>query len=136
MCELLEDKVCIFYAEYLLRNGKKFNYKDFMTNWQQAVPVGMVTSLEHLKGIALTDTQSFPPVISYFPSEDLPHDVAARFNKLFRVREKWMQEDIMPFIKDLETPSVSAEALLLKYARVSTDSRSGQKMYNSKRPLH
>ena len=49
LCELLEDKICIFYAEYILRNGKKFNHREFMTNWQQAVPVGMVTSPEHLK---------------------------------------------------------------------------------------
>ena len=38
--------------------------------------------------------------------------------------------------RDLETPSVSAEALLLKHARVSTDPLSGGKMYNSKRPVH
>ena len=49
VCELSSEKVCKFYAEYLLRHGKKFDYTDFMDNWQQAVPVGMVTSVDYLQ---------------------------------------------------------------------------------------
>lgn len=37
-------------------------------------------------------------------------------------------------VSDLGTEKTSANALLLKYARMSTDS-SGRKVFNSKRPL-
>ena len=37
--------------------------------------------------------------------------------------------------RDLETPSQSINALLLKYARVSTG-QNGVKLFNSKRPLY
>lgn len=37
--------------------------------------------------------------------------------------------------RDLETPSQSINALLLKYARVSTG-QNGMKLFNAKRPQH
>lgn len=49
MCELCEEKVCRFFAELLLRAGRRFAYQDFLDTWQQSVPMGMITSLDHLK---------------------------------------------------------------------------------------
>ncbi|CAB3983231.1 sister chromatid cohesion DCC1-like, partial [Paramuricea clavata] len=60
---------------------------------------------------------------------------AMRFNKLFKTREKWSLEDIQPYLADLESPGQSLKALLLKFARCSTDG-AGNKVYNSKRPLN
>ncbi|KAK2562299.1 Sister chromatid cohesion protein DCC1 [Acropora cervicornis] len=108
---LSEDKICRFYAEYLLRQAGRFNYHEFMDSWQQSVPEGMVTKSAHLAGIALTDMQSIPPVIWHFPASDLPDD---------------------PVPRDLAAPGQSLNALLMKFARSSTDA-TGVKVYNSKK---
>lgn len=130
---LSEDKICRFYAEYLLRQAGRFNYHEFMDSWQQSVPEGMTTKSEHLAGIALKDMRSLPPVIWHFPASELPDDPALRFMKLFKVQCKWTFDEIQPYIRDLEAPGQSLNALLMKFARSSTDV-TGVKVYNSKKP--
>jgi len=129
---LSEDKICRFFAEYLLRQAGRFNYHEFMDSWQQSVPEGMTTKSEHLAGIALKDMRSLPPVIWHFPAYELPDDPALRFMKLFKVQSKWTFDEIQPYIRDLEAPGQSLNALLMKYARSSTDV-TGVKVYNSKK---
>jgi sister chromatid cohesion protein DCC1 len=131
---LSELKICQFYAEYLLRPVDRFCFNDFLESWQQSVPSGMTTSIQQLKGLALWDLDARPPVIWHFSVKDLPEDPAERFAKLFRARSKWTLDELEPFISDLGTKKVSASALLLKFARVSTD-KLGRKVYNSKQPL-
>ncbi|EDO27880.1 predicted protein, partial [Nematostella vectensis] len=131
---LLEDKICRFYAEYLLRPAGRFNYHEFMESWQQSVPDGMTTTLEHLQGIALTDMKSHPPVIWHFPASDLPEEPEIRFNKLFKTRNKWTFDEIQPYIRDLVGTGQPLNSLLLKYARSSKDD-AGNKVYNSKKPV-
>ncbi|XP_028417058.1 sister chromatid cohesion protein DCC1-like [Dendronephthya gigantea] len=133
--KLSEAKVCTFYAEFLLRPAGRFNYYEFMEAWKQTVPEGMHVDDTHLQGIALSDMASSPAVIWHFPKDNLPSDPAMRFNKLFKTREKWTLDDIQPYLADLESPGQSLKALLLKYARCSTDA-TGNKVYNSKRPLN
>ena len=133
--KLSEAKICTFYAEFLLRPAGRFNYHEFMEAWRQSVPEGMHVDETHLQGIALSDMTTSPPVIWHFPKENLPSDTAMRFNKLFKTRAKWTLEDIEPFLADLESPGQSLKALLLKYARCSTDG-AGNKVYNSKRPVN
>ncbi|XP_015757732.1 PREDICTED: sister chromatid cohesion protein DCC1-like [Acropora digitifera] len=130
--KLSEDKICRFYAEYLLRQAGRFNYHEFMDSWQQSVPEGMITKSAHLAGIALTDMQSIPPVIWHFPASDLPDDPVHRFMKLFKVQPKWTFNEIQPYIQDLAAPGQSLNALLMKFARSSTDA-TGVKVYNSKK---
>ncbi|XP_062501736.1 sister chromatid cohesion protein DCC1-like isoform X2 [Corticium candelabrum] len=129
-----ELKVCQFYAEYLLRPAGRFNIDDFLESWQQSVPSGMQTSLQQLMGLALWDLDARPPVIWHFPARDLPEDSTERFARLFKTRTKWTLEEIEPFIRDLATEKISANAVLLKYARMSTNGL-GKKVFNSKRPL-
>eukprot|EP00112_Aurelia_sp_Birch-Aquarium-sp1_P003692 Seg1415.12 transcript_id=Seg1415.12/GoldUCD/mRNA.D3Y31 product="Sister chromatid cohesion protein DCC1" protein_id=Seg1415.12/GoldUCD/D3Y31 len=131
---LTEDKVCQFFAECILRGVEKFNHHEFFEAWQQSVPDGMHTKPEQLRGLALEDTNTHPPVIWHFPAADLPEDPLSRFNALFKVRQKWTRDEIEPYISDLCGPTQSMNALFLKFARCSTDSL-GNKIYNSKRPI-
>ncbi|XP_013396721.1 sister chromatid cohesion protein DCC1 isoform X2 [Lingula anatina] len=130
---LCESKICRFYAEILLRASEKFNLQEFLLTWQESVPVGMKTDSCQLEGLALIDKTSRPEVIIYFPVEELPEDIEARFNALFRVREKWTKEEITPYIKDVATEKMGTGALLMKYARASTSN--GVKVYNSKKAV-
>lgn len=131
--ELSEARVCQFYAELLLRPAGKFNYQEFLDSWQASIPEGMVTSLDYLKGLALVNLSATPPTIWHYSAADLPQEPSERFLQLFRVRDKWSFEEIEPYIKDLETPKQSLNALLMKFARVSTDTVRATKLYSSKR---
>ncbi|KAK3727803.1 hypothetical protein QZH41_008223, partial [Actinostola sp. cb2023] len=131
---LNEDRICQFYAEYLLRPADRFNYEEFIESWQQSVPDGMTTKSQQLAGLALTDMKSHPPVIFHFPYYNLPEKPDMSFMKLFRTRSKWTFDEIQPYIRDLVESGQSLNVLLLKYARSSKDD-TGAKVYSSKKPL-
>uniref|UniRef100_A0A3Q3QFE4 Sister chromatid cohesion protein DCC1 n=1 Tax=Monopterus albus TaxID=43700 RepID=A0A3Q3QFE4_MONAL len=130
---LSEDKVCRGIALLLLQNAVKFSLKEFQEVWQQSVPEGMSTRLEQLKSVALVDRTSHPESICLLRVEDLPEDTSERFSHLFRLREKWTEEDITPYIQDLCGEKQTTGALLTKYARSSM--QNGIKVYNSRRPV-
>ena len=130
-----ENKVCRYYAEYILRPALgKFNYYEFMEAWEQSVPEGMKINKDCLAGIALTDLKTHPPVIWHFAERSLPENPADRFNVLFKTRQKWNEKDIVPYLENLLAPGQKLSSLFLKYARSSTDAN-GAKVYNSKTPL-
>ncbi|GAB1299364.1 Sister chromatid cohesion protein DCC1 [Apodemus speciosus] len=97
--ELNADKICRATAEMLLQNAVKFNLAEFQEVWQQSVPEGMTTRLDQLKGLALVDRNSRPEIIFLLKVDDLPEGTQERFNSLFSLREKWMEEDIAPYIQ-------------------------------------
>lgn len=129
--ELNADKICRATAEMLLQNAVKFNLAEFQEVWQQSVPEGMTTRLDQLKGLALVDRNSRPEIIFLLKVEDLPEGTQERFNSLFSLREKWMEEDIAPYIQDLCGEKQTIGTLLTKYARCSM--QNGVKVYNSRR---
>ncbi|KAK6491551.1 sister chromatid cohesion protein DCC1-like [Huso huso] len=130
---LNEDKVCRATAQMLLQNAVKFNLSEFQEVWQQSVPEGMTTRLDQLKGLALVDRSSRPETIFLLKVEDLPEDTQERFNCLFGMREKWTEEAVAPYIRDLCGEKQTIGALLTKYARTSM--QNGVKVYNSRRPV-
>ncbi|XP_015929770.2 sister chromatid cohesion protein DCC1 [Parasteatoda tepidariorum] len=127
---LRELPVCRIYAEILLRSSGKFHLEDFLESWQRSVPEGMTCNLEQLRGIALTDLLNRPAVIFYFPMHDLPENVSERFEHLFRIKEKWSYDEIVPFLEDRASAVTNVKALLIKYTREST--KNGIKYYSSK----
>lgn len=127
-----EDKVCRYYAEYILRTAQgKFNFHEFMTAWRESVPEGMTVLDKHLRGVSLVNLKNQPPVIWHFPERNLPFNPAERFSVLFKARAKWTEEDIEPYIVNLLGPNQKTSALFLKYTRTSKND-SGQKVYSSK----
>ncbi|KFM81496.1 Sister chromatid cohesion protein DCC1, partial [Stegodyphus mimosarum] len=125
-----ETSVCKLYAEVLLRSVGKFHLDDFLKSWQRSVPEGMKCDLRQLRGIALADRISTPEVIFYFPSYDLPENIKERFEKLFKIKEKWAYEEIYPYLEDLASAKNDVKSLLIKYTREST--KDGKKFYSSK----
>ncbi|XP_042317702.1 sister chromatid cohesion protein DCC1 isoform X2 [Sceloporus undulatus] len=131
--EMKEEKICRGIAQMLLNNAVKFSLSEFQEVWQQSVPEGMITGLDQLKGLALADYSSKPETISLLNIEDLPEENQERFNTLFKIREKWTEADIVPYIQDLCSEKQTTGALLTKYARSSM--QNGIKVYNSRRPI-
>ncbi|KAG8177733.1 hypothetical protein JTE90_026575 [Oedothorax gibbosus] len=127
---LVEELVCKLYAEVLLRSSGKFRLHDFLESWQRSVPEGMKCDLEQLRGMALTDTNSMPAVIFYFPPDNLSENIKERFEHLFKIKDKWWYDDIVPYLEDRASPGNDVKALLIKYTREST--KESKKMYSSK----
>ncbi|KAH0617468.1 hypothetical protein JD844_015744 [Phrynosoma platyrhinos] len=113
--EMNEEKICRAIAQMLLNNAVKFSLSEFQ------------------EGLALADHSSKPETISLLNIEDLPEDNQERFNNLFKIREKWTEADIVPYIQDLCSEKQTTGALLTKYARSSM--QNGIKVYNSRRPI-
>ncbi len=92
----------------------------FLPEWKDAVPEGMVPELKMLKrtAIQIPSNQQPSPTIRYFPHSALPTEPRLRFRELFGALKHWNLEDITPFIEDIVPPSSTVEEFLLKYARV------------------
>ncbi|KAI1791296.1 hypothetical protein LXA43DRAFT_435172 [Ganoderma leucocontextum] len=99
----------------------------FLRQWRKAVGDTFEdkASLPLLSGTYLTstDTLSDPPIplLTYFPSSDLPVDAGARFAELFLARPRWRGEEIAPFLTDISVDAKERDKLLLKHARAVTD---------------
>ncbi|RZC36030.1 sister chromatid cohesion protein DCC1, partial [Asbolus verrucosus] len=114
-----ESEVCRFFAQILLYGVSKFNLDEFLQAWGESVPEGMVPDEELLNGIAIIDRKSSPSTISAFHEENLPEDINARFDILFKVKEKWTVPEITPYIRRVATQKLDVNALLAKFARAS-----------------
>ncbi|XP_032836064.2 sister chromatid cohesion protein DCC1 [Petromyzon marinus] len=130
---LHEDRVCRALAVMLLKGCVKFNLAEFCDVWRQSVPEGMDAQLGQLQGVALVERAARPEVISLLRVEDLPDDPQERFSKLFSLRDKWTEEDIAPYVRDLCAEKQSVSALLTKHARSSM--HNGVKVFNSRRSV-
>lgn len=119
---LHRDAVSRFYGKYLLQTGTAFDLAEFETMWQQSVPEGVETKLEHLRGIGLVEksdssSRTGNSVIRYFPEGDLSENVQQRLSVLFGLRKRWTVEEMEPYVETLTTPTLNVNALLTKYAR-------------------
>jgi sister chromatid cohesion protein DCC1 len=60
-----------------------------------------------------------PRRIKRFPVTALPADAPSRFAALFAESVRWEWEELEPYVRGLQGPGQTAEALLLKHARAS-----------------
>ncbi|KAL0280397.1 UNVERIFIED_CONTAM: hypothetical protein PYX00_001697 [Menopon gallinae] len=119
---LKEDKVSRCFAEALLTAaGGTFLLDEFMKTWKASLPPGMEVNLHHLRGLALTEKgKSDEDVICLFQEYNLPENISERFRLLFKRKEKWSFDEIMPYIEKLATKAMNVNALLTKFSRAST----------------
>ena len=114
------EKLCRFYGEYLLQSSSVFNLKEFLSIWQESMPVvdfgeAFKVELKQLEGLTvLTKDQ-----IRYFPESKLPITVQERLGVLFDTKAKWSLDEITPFVINLTTAKLNVKALLTKFARGS-----------------
>ncbi len=118
------NKVTRFFGEFLLQSCSAFNLDEFMTIWQNSLPIEdgveksrFEASLDCLQGLAVVHDKT----IKYLPASRLSLDVQERLAKLFDIKQKWTIQEITPFIAPLTTPKLNEKALLTKYARAVMD---------------
>ena len=112
------------------KGAEMWKLEEFINAWQAAVPEGMTVNVKTmLQGYALTlsittgpshhSTNTTTMCIKYFSVKELPKDAERRFKALFEERARWEWGDMEAYVKGLEAPGQSVEALLMKYARAS-----------------
>ncbi|CAK9303912.1 unnamed protein product [Gordionus sp. m RMFG-2023] len=127
--ELDEIKICRFFAEDILKNTIKFDFKDFLNIWKLSVPKGIKTHMTYLEGLAIVLIENNKKIIKFLPEASLPQNTKERLNSLFKIKEKWSLTELKMYFKgflenisDNENPSKSDDnsilgTLLNKFAR-------------------
>ncbi|XP_075238540.1 sister chromatid cohesion protein DCC1 isoform X2 [Lycorma delicatula] len=126
----IEDKVCRFLGEALLRDGAgaEYDFEEFMAAWQSSVPEGMHTNFNQLEGLAIAyKNNKKVQQIKLCLEQDLPRNVHERAEYLFSIKQNWTIQEITPFIKLLLPDKVTVRSVIMKYA--SESSVNGIKCY-------
>ncbi len=117
--ELNSEKITKFYGIQALKklsSSSLISQKDFITSWKQLIPTTFKTKFEisQLRGYY---SQPLPNKIQYFPISNLSKDPVIRFKRLFKEQSSWELDDIIPYVKDLNTRNIKIESFIIKYAR-------------------
>ncbi|KAI9021100.1 sister chromatid cohesion protein Dcc1 [Hyaloraphidium curvatum] len=115
-------KLTKFTGLHLLGQKNRMEKDEFLRLWGQKPGVEQ-PSLDLLKGFVLVDEvhpRQAEQMITFFPKTDLSLDPATRFRQLFDRRQRWSESEFVPFVEDLAPTKKALDALLLKFARVSS----------------
>eukprot|EP00891_Asterochloris_glomerata_P003740 jgi/Astpho2/3740/e_gw1.00060.39.1_t len=126
------EKICIHHAKQMFKREPNWPLHEFMATWQTKVMEGMEPDIDMLAGEALMVTGGAYTTVVHFPVSAMPCQPAARFAMLFERQPRWQWEHLKPYLKGLQAPGLSAEALLLKYARKSQTDPSASMFYTAR----
>ncbi|KAK8680967.1 hypothetical protein V6N13_109901 [Hibiscus sabdariffa] len=124
-------RVCVHFARRILREGK-WKLESFMEEWLRRVPEEMQPSFDMLEGEVLTEKLGVETWVHAFSVSSLPSSPTERFSILFKERSKWEWKDLEPYIRDLNVPGLSSEALLMKYTRRSQPSIDAEPVFSAR----
>lgn len=114
-------KIAQWYGKKCLsKNCSNFQYigiDDFMIKWKSSFPpfFSCDIDLEMLLGFYCKDLNHNK--LCYLDDVMLPQDPKQRFSRLFSIQKSWLQQEIWPFVKDLNHQNLKPETFLIKYAR-------------------
>ncbi|KAK8815635.1 hypothetical protein WA538_004760 [Blastocystis sp. DL] len=79
-----------------------------------------------LRGVAIHENRGITKGFRFVDKDNLAMKPEARFRQLFEMESEWSQEDILPFIEDLDSYGYGKPGdLLLKYCREVTTEENG-----------
>ncbi|MQL95351.1 hypothetical protein Taro_028014 [Colocasia esculenta] len=70
--------------------------------------------------------------IHAFSVSDLPSTPADRFDALFQERPKWAWKDLQAYVRDLQVPGLSSEALLIKYTQRTQPTADAEPIFSAR----
>ncbi|KAI8916092.1 sister chromatid cohesion protein Dcc1 [Gorgonomyces haynaldii] len=128
---LSKEKITTAYGhEILSKLTNAMDLQSFMLEWDSQLPDGFTTDLNLLAGLYLIEESMGNKEIVYFPKSILPFDPKQRFQDLFKIRRKWLKQDMLPFVTDLAPNQRALDAVLLTHCRLSTEGpRGNQTIY-------
>ncbi|KAJ1338821.1 hypothetical protein BSLG_006458 [Batrachochytrium salamandrivorans] len=112
---LSHNKICRLYGEQILIGASLdgMALMQFLKMWQEAVPQDLEISLNQIRGLYLLDGDQVK-TIRYFPKSLLSTDSRVRFEDLFKIRKRWLREDMLPFVEDLASTDKARELIILR----------------------
>ena len=116
------EKASQFLAEQFLSARPVWDFEDFMAVWEKAFNDLYKPEFVNIDNMVLCDKHpgSGRIEIRKYLRIDLPSNVDSRFIALFKTRNRWLYDELIPFIKDLGRDSKELDAIILKHGRVST----------------
>jgi len=120
--QMLADKVGPFYGKTLLSRVGRVDLYKFQLDWRQEMPPDFDVDMKMLRGYYLLekDPRTDLDSVRWWSRDVLSADAKTRFQQIFQEREKWRAEDLAPYLEDLAPTQKQMDALLLKFARIST----------------
>lgn len=97
-------KIIKFFGEYLLASKISWILDEFIDSWRELVVMidSEAASIEqlykYLNGLYVIEHSSQDHIF-YYPEHQLSSQSMERFKALFKLRKKWLFEDILPFIR-------------------------------------
>ena len=115
-------KVSRFLAEQFLHAKALWDQEDFMAVWEKSLNDLYKPDFSDIKDMVLIEKHpgSGRLEIKKYLRADLPSDVDSRFIALFKTRQRWQYDELIPFIIDLGKDTKELDAIVLKHGRVST----------------
>ncbi|KAK9457413.1 sister chromatid cohesion protein Dcc1 [Dipodascopsis uninucleata] len=113
-----EDRICQWFGQKALieHASKEIKLASFMEIWHSSLPVSLDFRCE-LSQLVGQFVQITPDTIQHLSRERLPKDPRTRFEILFKTKSMWLEEEIIPFIDDIEGNRAKINNLFLKFAK-------------------
>ena len=122
MWELDPVKVTRFRLEQLLKSKPPLPKEELFDLWRASLPRGSAEPTDdHLSGLAVRKNMSGADKYYYFNANALSDNPARCFKQLFAFKERWVPEEMEPYLQHLEGPDCGRAQLLRKYTRLCRD---------------
>jgi len=121
-----EVKTCRFIGEMVLTQHAvpSIPITTFMGLWTRQLPHIFQPTLKMIEGLHVIlptpPGMNVEALITYFPMRSLSTNPVQRFKELFSLKEKWSNDEIIPFVRDLGDIN-SIEKSLAKWTRMVRD---------------
>lgn len=111
-----------FLAEQFLCAQPVWDQEDFMAAWEKSLNDLYKPEMSDIRDMILVEKHpgSGRLEIRKYLRNDLPSDIDSRFIALFKTRQRWQYDELIPFISDLGRDTKELDAIVLKHGRVST----------------
>jgi len=125
------DKLSVQVGLVLLKKASKMHLDDFVDVWKCAVPeLGEAKcEVDHILGSAYLGDEK-RPTVNFLDPLTLPTDPLRLFERLFQIKKKWSEEELLALTERITPPNKKSSVLIQKYCRAVT--ANGKKVYTSK----
>ena len=139
-------KVAVAVARRLLQteSAEWLDEMTFCEAWQLALPgTAYQIQPDMLRGVAVVkemvvDATNQPDErrrqLKYLPADKLPMDAQTCLDQLFQVKERWLLQELEPYLDRLTDDGTTVSELLLRFTQTETEDRDGinTKVYRKK----
>jgi len=123
------EKLATLVGRHLLRRcGPRGSLlDDFMIAWEGTMPNDQCCKLSELLTSAYYSEEKGGTSLVFLDPLTLPNEPLRLFERLFRIKKKWTEEELFALTKRITPPNKKSSVIIQKYCRAVTDR--GKKLY-------